>query len=123
MVNYSPQLDRSFHALGDPNRRAMLARLAEGPASVSELARPFAMSMAGVLQHLKVLEGCGLVRTEKAGRVRTCRLEEAALTEVERWIVDRRRTWERRLDRLGELLEEDRQKGPGAGPPTRRGTP
>ena len=110
MVNYSPALDRSFQALADPNRRAMLTRLAEGPASVSELARPFAMSMAGVLQHLKVLEGCGLVRTEKVGRVRTCRLEEAPLSEVERWIADRRRTWEHRLDRLAELFEEDRHR-------------
>ncbi len=123
MINYSPQLDRSFQALGDPNRRAMLARLAEGPASVSELARPFAMSMAGVLQHLKVLEGCGLVRTEKVGRVRTCRLEEAPLTDVERWIADRRRTWEQRLDRLGEILQEDDPKGPGAGSSNKRRTP
>ena len=95
-------IDRVFHALGDPTRRAVLERLSEGPISVSRLARPFALSLAAVGHHLRVLEECGLVRTEKARGVRTCRLEPAGLSMVEQWIDERRALWERRLDRLGE---------------------
>jgi DNA-binding transcriptional ArsR family regulator len=95
-----------FQALADPSRRSMVDRLSEGPASVSELARPFAMSLPAVVQHLHVLEASGLVRSEKVGRVRTCRIEPAALAQVEGWISERRRMWERRLDRLGEYLDE-----------------
>jgi DNA-binding transcriptional ArsR family regulator len=95
-----------FQALADPSRRSMVDRLSHGPASVSELARPFAMSLPAVVQHLHVLEASGLVRSEKVGRVRTCRIEPAALAQVEGWIGDRRRMWERRLDRLGEYLDE-----------------
>ncbi len=100
-----PNLDRLFQALADPARRTMVQRLAHGPASVSELARPLAMSMPAVLQHLGVLEAGGLVHTEKSGRVRTCRIEPAALSLAERWIGDCRIEWERRLDRLGNYLE------------------
>jgi DNA-binding transcriptional ArsR family regulator len=82
----------------------MVDRLARGPASVSELAQPFAMSLSAVVQHLKVLEASGLVRSEKLGRVRTCRIEPEALTVAEAWIQERRALWERRFDRLGELL-------------------
>jgi DNA-binding transcriptional ArsR family regulator len=95
-----------FQALADPSRRSMVDRLSEGPASVSELARPFAISLPAVVQHLHVLEASGLVRSEKVGRVRTCRIEPAALAQVEGWISERRRMWERRLDRLGEYLDE-----------------
>jgi len=110
MVNDSAVLDRAFHALSDPSRRQMIDRLSLGPASVSELAEPFAMSLAAVLQHVQVLEASGLVRSQKAGRVRTCRLEPVALQAVERWVVDRRAEWEVRLDRLGEyLLREGNQ--------------
>ena len=84
----------------------MVARLSRGPASVSELAQPLDMSLSAVVQHLRVLEASGLVRSEKAGRVRTCRIEPAALRIVEQWIAERRLSWERRLDRLGELLAE-----------------
>jgi DNA-binding transcriptional ArsR family regulator len=84
----------------------MVERLSSGPASVSQLAEPLAMSLAAVLQHVQVLESCGLVTTEKVGRTRTCRIEPAALTAAERWITDRRRGWEARLDRLGEILNE-----------------
>jgi DNA-binding transcriptional ArsR family regulator len=104
MPNQSPALDRAFSALADPSRRAMLERLTRGPASVSELAEPLPMSMPAVLQHLQVLEESGMVRTEKTGRVRTCHMEMAALRPVERWINQRRRGMERRLDRLGEYL-------------------
>ena len=105
MLNYSAPLDRAFQALADPSRRAMIERLTLGPASVSELKRPLEMSLPAVMQHLAVLESSGLVVSEKAGRVRTCRVNLRSLAEAERWIADRRLEWERRLDRLGEYLE------------------
>lgn len=99
-------LDRTFHALSDPTRRAMLQRLSRGPATVSELAKPLAISLPAVMQHLAVLEASGVVTSRKEGRVRTCQVEPRALTAAERWITDRRELWERRLDRLGEYLDE-----------------
>ena len=93
-----------FQALADPGRRRMIERLTRGPASVSELAKPMAMSLPAVVQHLQVLEASGLVRTEKVGRVRTCHIEPMALRNAERWIEERRTIWEQRLDRLGEYL-------------------
>jgi len=99
-------LDRVFQALADPTRRVMVERLSRGPASVSELAAPFEMSLPSIVQHLQVLEASGLIRSEKVGRVRTCRIGEAALGSAERWITDRRATWERRLDRLGQYLDD-----------------
>jgi DNA-binding transcriptional ArsR family regulator len=99
-------LDLAFQALADVNRRAMLDRLSEGPASVSELARPLEMSLPGVIQHLRVLEASGLVRSEKVGRVRTCSIQPSALQTTERWIAKQRTIWEERLDRLGEYLVE-----------------
>jgi DNA-binding transcriptional ArsR family regulator len=104
MLNQRDPLDLVFQALADPSRRAMVERLCRGPASVSELARPLAMSLPAVVQHLQVLQDSGLVRSEKVGRVRTCQIEPAALRTAEKWIVERRTTWERRLDRLGEYL-------------------
>lgn len=95
-----------FQALADPTRRSMVERLTLGPMSVSELARPFDMSLSAVAQHLKVLEASGLVRSRKVGRVRTCRIEAPALRRVEQWIAQRRAVWERRFDRLGEVLAE-----------------
>jgi len=105
MLNKSTTLDLTFQALADPTRRLMLAQLARGPTSVSELARPLAMSLPGVMQHLAVLEGSGLVRSKKVGRVRTCRIETQALTLAEQWLNHRRMEWEGHLDRLGEALE------------------
>ena len=93
-----------FQALADPSRRFMVERLSRGPASVSELAKPLDMSLPAVFQHLRVLEASGLVRSEKSGRVRTCRIESKALSLAEQWINQRRVSWERRLDRLGEYL-------------------
>jgi DNA-binding transcriptional ArsR family regulator len=110
MLNQDAVLDRVFHALADPSRRAMVDRLTRGPASVSELAQPFDMTLAAVVQHLKVLEDSGVVRTEKVGRVRTCRIEPAALTSAEQWITKRKALWERRLDRLAEVLSERNKK-------------
>lgn len=95
-----------FQALADPSRRVMVERLTRGPASVSELAKPLAMSLPAVVQHLQVLEASGLVRSAKAGRVRTCHIEPKALRAAEQWISERRTLWERRLDRLGAYLAE-----------------
>lgn len=100
------EIDRVFQALGDATRRAMLERLSDGPMSVSKLAEPFDMSLAAVVQHLSVLEAAGLVRTEKTGRVRSCRVESAGLRAAEEWLKARRPEWDRKLDRLGEFLEE-----------------
>jgi len=99
-------IDRVFHALGDPTRRAILEKLSAGPMSVSRLTEPLGITLAAVVQHLQILEESGLVRTEKLGRVRTCRMAPAGLSVAEQWIGDRRSTWERRLDRLGDLLAE-----------------
>jgi DNA-binding transcriptional ArsR family regulator len=93
-----------FHALADPTRRRIVELLDSGPASVSQLAAPMPMSLPAVLQQLHVLEAAGIVRTEKVGRVRTCRLDVKRLDTVQDWITERRRTWERRLDRLGDYL-------------------
>ena len=97
-------LDSTYQALADPTRRAIVERLTRGPASVSELARPLPMSLPAVVQHLAVLQASGLVRSEKVGRVRTCRIEPLALGNAEQWIADRRAEWESRLDRLGDYL-------------------
>ncbi len=97
-------LDRTFHALADRSRRSMVERLTSGPASVSELARPLSMSLAAVVQHVQVLEACGVVTTAKVGRTRMCRIEPAAMDTAERRITDRRLVWESRLDGLGDVL-------------------
>ena len=115
MLNQSPTLDLPaldlmFQALADPSRRAMVDRLCRGPTSVSELARPLAMSLPAVVQHLQVLEASGLVRSEKVGRVRTCHIEPRALRSAEDWVRERRTTWERRLDKLGEYLAEQEEQ-------------
>ncbi|HXA52924.1 MAG TPA: metalloregulator ArsR/SmtB family transcription factor [Candidatus Acidoferrum sp.] len=95
-----------FHALGDPTRRAIVEKLSEGPMSVTQLAGPLDITLTAVAQHLQVLEDSGLVHTEKLGRVRTCRIEPAGFSALQQWLNDRRSMWERRLDRLGDLLAE-----------------
>jgi DNA-binding transcriptional ArsR family regulator len=105
MPYQSIDLDRLFHALADPARRAIVERLSRGPAPVSELARPLPMSLPSAMQHLGVLQAAGLVRSEKIGRVRTCAIEPGALSQAEQWINARRIGWEQRLDRLGAYLE------------------
>ncbi len=107
MQRKKPNVDRIFHALGDPTRRAIMEKLSDGPISVSRLADPLDVTLAAVVQHLQVLEESGLVQTEKIGRVRTCRIEPAGLSAAAQWIGDRRSNWERRLDRLGDLLAEE----------------
>jgi DNA-binding transcriptional ArsR family regulator len=106
MLNYAPDLDRVFQALADPGRRVMVERLSRGPASVTELGKPLDMSLAAVLQHVQVLEACGLISTSKLGRTRTCSINPVALRSAESWIAERRTMIERRLDRLGEYLAE-----------------
>lgn len=107
MLQYeSHPLDKAFHALSDPGRRAMIDRLSLGPASVSELARPLPMTLSAVVQHLKVLEDAGLVKSGKVGRVRTCTLQVAAMAQAERWIADRKRFWEQQYDQLEAYLAQ-----------------
>jgi DNA-binding transcriptional ArsR family regulator len=111
MFHDSAALDRMYQALSDPARRGMVERLSRGPASVSELAEPLAMSLPAVMQHLHMLEASGLVRSVKTGRVRTCRIEPEALSQAESWIAERRGAWERRFDRLGVFLTENDTQG------------
>ncbi|HEX5328371.1 MAG TPA: metalloregulator ArsR/SmtB family transcription factor [Acetobacteraceae bacterium] len=111
MLNQPADLDRLFHALADPARRAIVERLSRGPAPVSELARPLPMSLPAAMQHLGVLEAAGLVRSQKVGRVRTCAIEPVALSQAERWINARRIEWEHRLDRLGDYLKTLQSEG------------
>ena len=111
MLNQQTPLDLAFHALADPSRRASVERLTRGAASVSELAKPLAMSFPGVMQHLAVLEGAHLVASQKIGRVRICRLEATALDRAEAWLNARRVEWERRFDRLGRYLESMQTEG------------
>lgn len=112
MAGRKVEIDRLFHALGDRTRREILERVGERPVSVSELAGPLKITLTAVMQHLQVLEEAGLVRTEKLGRVRTCRIETTGLNALEAWIRERRPAWERKLDRLGEMLrEEDEAEG------------
>ncbi len=130
MLNYQvaapAPLDLAFQALADPTRRVMVERLSQGPASVSELARPLDMTLSAVVQHLAVLEASGLVRSQKIGRVRTCRIEPQTFTAAERWLSERRASWERRFDRLGAFLAEtetetdDAPAPPAAAPGVRR---
>jgi DNA-binding transcriptional ArsR family regulator len=106
VLDDGPDLDKVFQALADPGRRLMVERLSRGPATVSELAEPLAMSLAAVLQHVQVLEASGLVRSRKTGRSRTCSIDTTTLRTAEQWIAGRRSLWERSLDRLGKYLEE-----------------
>src|SRR5580692_7263453 len=106
MRRKKPDIDGVFHALGDPSRRAIMEKLSRGPISVSRLAEPLDITLAAVVQHVQVLEESGLVQTEKVGRVRTCRIEPAGLAVAQQWISERRALWERRFDRLGDLLAE-----------------
>jgi DNA-binding transcriptional ArsR family regulator len=112
VLKYSVAVDEVLHALADPTRRRIVEELGRGPASVSELAKPLPMSLPAVVQHLAVLESCGLVRSQKIGRVRTCRLDLKRLATVQDWISDRQKSWEDRLDRLGEYLAANPDEPP-----------
>ena len=122
MLNH-PALDLVFQALSDPSRRTMVERLSRGPASVSDLAQPLDMSLPAVMQHLQVLETSGLVRSEKSGRVRMCRIEPKTFAAAEGWFARRRASWERKFDRLEAfLVEEDAEQSKSARSP-RSSTP
>ena len=123
MLKYQTAVDDVFRALGDPTRRELVERLSGGPATVSQLARPLDMSLSGVVQHLAILESCGIVRSEKVGRTRTCRLEPVGLRLAEDWFAGQRALWERRLDRLGEVLADDLAAEQPASPPSRSPAP
>jgi len=105
MLNQSTGLDALFRGLADPARRAMIERLAQGPMAVSELARPLPMSLPAAMQHLRVLETAGLVRSSKNGRVRTCAIEPQALDLLEQWLSARRSEWQQRLERLDDYVQ------------------
>ena len=109
MLNQPVDLDRVFQALADPTRRAMIERLGRAPATVSELAAPIAISLAAVVQHVQILEASGLVRTQKIGRTRTCRIDPNTVAAAERWLESRRSEWNTRLDRLGEYLDQTKE--------------
>lgn len=113
MDNQSPRLDLVFGALADPTRRALLQRLGEGEASIGELAQPFDMALPSLMKHVRVLETVGLVESQKSGRVRTCRLNPAGMTDAERWLSEQRAAWEARLDRL-EAFVKTLEKKPRA---------
>ena len=106
MLNYSP-IDGCLRALAEPTRRAIVERLSDGPTSVSALAAPFNMTLAAVVQHLQVLEECGLIRSEKVGRVRTCRVDPAGFAPLTNWISGRQALAVQQLDRLAEILDEE----------------
>jgi len=110
MANQTAQLDRVFQALADPTRRAVLERLGQGPAAVSVLAAPFRMALPSFLQHLRVLEDCGLVRSKKAGRVRTFRVVPRPMEAAEGWLAQQRSLWERRLDQFDTYVERLKAK-------------
>ena len=107
MENYSATLDTAFHALADPTRRAVIARLVNGPAPVKELADPFPIGLPAFLKHLRVLEDSGLIRSEKTGRVRTCHVQPARLAATESWLAEQRALWEGRTDRLAAYVENE----------------
>jgi DNA-binding transcriptional ArsR family regulator len=106
MDNYGVALDSIFHALADPTRRAVIQRLGKGPATVSELAEPFDMALPSFMKHVGVLEGIGLIRSSKSGRIRTCMLERKKLAAAERWFADQREIWTSRYRNLDSLLEK-----------------
>jgi len=109
MMSHHDKIDRLFHALGDPTRRAILDRLSRGPTSVTRLAEPLGITLTAVAQHLQILEECELVHTEKLGRVRTCRIEPKGFSLLEKWIRDHRSHWELSLDRLGKMLADEEE--------------
>jgi DNA-binding transcriptional ArsR family regulator len=121
MLNQLDAIDVAFHALADPTRRAMVERLSRGPISVGELAKPLTMSLPAVMQHLAILESSGLISSAKVGRVRTCKVEPAALRKVEQWLAGRRAMWERAFDRLGDyLLTQEEASKPDSPKPRRK---
>lgn len=110
MANHLQELDGIFQALSDPTRRAVIGRLGRGPTSIGDLAKPFDMALPSFMKHIKTLEGCGLIRTRKAGRVRTCSIEKDGFRMVETWLSAQRAVWEARTDRLEQFVTATQQK-------------
>jgi DNA-binding transcriptional ArsR family regulator len=110
MEQYSEQLDRSFQALADPTRRAVLRRLGKGPASISELAKPFDMALPSFMKHIRFLEDSGWIQTRKEGRVRTCAIEKKQFAVVEAWLSAQRTLWKGRTDRLEQFVTTAQKK-------------
>ncbi|GLQ09365.1 transcriptional regulator [Devosia yakushimensis] len=110
MEQYSQQLDGIFQALADPTRRAVLGRLGQGPASISDLARPFDMALPSFMKHIRFLEGSGLIQTHKEGRVRTCAIDKRQFARIEAWLADQRALWEGRADRLEQFVMQEEEK-------------
>lgn len=115
MENYPSPLDAAFHALADPTRRAVLSRLMQGPAPVKELAAPFEMGLPSFMKHLRVLEDDGLIRSEKVGRVRTCRVNADRLASAEAWLSEQRALWQARTDRMADYVETRMTRSEGDG--------
>jgi len=120
MANQSAALSEVFYALADPTRRTIVGTLGGGPATVSTLAAPFEMALPSFLKHLSVLERCGVIRSHKQGRVRTCELVPKTLTQAERWLSDQRALWEARADRMARFAEKLHQEEPTRDPSPRR---
>ena len=112
MEHYSESLNSIFQALADPTRRAVVGRLGQGPATIGDLARPFDMALPSFMKHIHVLEGSGLIRTRKIGRVRTCTLETRQLTQVDTWMAAQRSLWEARTDRLEQFVTQPQDPTP-----------
>jgi DNA-binding transcriptional ArsR family regulator len=110
MAKYSQRLDGAFQALADPTRRAVLGRLGQGPASISELAKPFDMALPSFMKHIRLLEDSGWIRTHKEGRVRTCLIEKKSFAVVEAWLSEQRDIWDGRTDRLERFVTSTREK-------------
>lgn len=110
MAKFPTDLDRAFSAFADPTRREIVSRLCEGPKSVTELSEPFELALPSLLKHVRVLEESGLVRSEKNGRVRTCRLEPDVLRATEAWMRQHILAWEQRLDRMERHIERIKRK-------------
>jgi len=111
MAQYSSHLDGIFQALADPTRRAVLGRLGKGPASISELAKPFDMALPSFMKHIRLLENSGLIRTRKEGRVRTCAIDQKPFAMVESWLSAQRALWEARTDRLEQFATNAHKEG------------
>ncbi|WP_299743569.1 helix-turn-helix transcriptional regulator [Devosia sp.] len=110
MAQQSHQLDGIFQALADPTRRAVLGRLGQGPASISDLAKPFDMALPSFMKHIHSLEGSGLIQTRKEGRVRTCAIDKQRFATIETWLSDQRALWEGRTDRLEQFVLKTQDK-------------
>ena len=111
MEQYRDGLSSVFQALADPTRRAVIARLGQGPASVTDLAAPFEMALPSFMKHIRFLEGCGLITTRKTGRVRTCRVERTQFAAAEDWLAQQSALWEGRSDRLEQFVEQMQKQG------------